>query len=276
MWQSGYAESNGIRLHYIRTGGEKPPLVLAHGVTDSGLCWTPLAEALAPDYDVVMVDARGHGQSQHTEAGYDPATQADDLAGLISALELHKPSVLGHSMGAATALVLAGTHPHLPGAILLEDPPAWWTPWYDTPEARERVAGMHEQAVARKNMTRAELIADQRANQPGWSDGELEPWADAKQSISLNVLRVFEPENPKAVDWAAVLPRITCPALLIVSDPESGGIVTAETAALLRKYVPQMEMEHIANAGHSIRRDQFDRYLEVVQRFLAANGPSAA
>jgi pimeloyl-ACP methyl ester carboxylesterase len=57
-WQSGDVETNGIRLHYTRTGGAKPPLVLAHGVTDSGLCWTPIAEALAADYDVIMVDAR--------------------------------------------------------------------------------------------------------------------------------------------------------------------------------------------------------------------------
>jgi N-formylmaleamate deformylase len=62
-WQSGDVTANGIRLHYTRTGGDKPPLVLAHGVTDDGLCWTPVAAALAPDYDVIMVDARGHGRS---------------------------------------------------------------------------------------------------------------------------------------------------------------------------------------------------------------------
>src|SRR5258706_13126924 len=50
-WQSGDVEANGLRLHYTRTGGAKPPVVLAHGFSDDGLCWTPLAEALAPDYD---------------------------------------------------------------------------------------------------------------------------------------------------------------------------------------------------------------------------------
>ena len=63
-WQAGDIVANGIRLHYTRTGGAKPPLVLAHGVTDDGLCWSRLAEALAPSFDVVMVDARGHGRSQ--------------------------------------------------------------------------------------------------------------------------------------------------------------------------------------------------------------------
>src|SRR5436190_11655158 len=83
-WQSGFADANGLRLHFTRTGGDKPPVVLAHGVTDSGLCWAPVAKVLAPDYDVIMVDARGHGQSEETPDGYDPASQADDLAGLIA------------------------------------------------------------------------------------------------------------------------------------------------------------------------------------------------
>jgi N-formylmaleamate deformylase len=124
-WQTGYVDTNGLRLHYTRTGGEKPPLVFAHGVTDAGLCWRPVAEALAAEYDAIMVDARGHGRSDAPERGYGPAEQAVDLAGIITALELERPAVLGHSMGAATALVLAGTYPDLPGAILLEDPPAW-------------------------------------------------------------------------------------------------------------------------------------------------------
>ena len=82
-----------------------------------------------------MVDARGHGHSDAPERGYGPAEQAEDLAGVIAALGLERPAVLGHSMGAATALVLAGTYPDVPGAILLEDPPAWWTDWADTPAA---------------------------------------------------------------------------------------------------------------------------------------------
>ena len=105
------------------------PIVLAHGVTDAGPCWTRVAEALAPDYDVIMVDARGHGRSDVPEGGYGPADQAEDLAGIIVALDSTALPCLGHSMGAATALVLAGTHPDLPGAIVLEDPPAWWTSW---------------------------------------------------------------------------------------------------------------------------------------------------
>ena len=127
-WQSGFINTNGLRLHYTRTGGPKPPLVLAHGVTDDGLCWSPVATALAPDYDVIMVDARGHGLSDAPLEGYGPIEQADNLAGLIEALDLTAPLILGHSMGAMTTLMLAARHPELPRAIALEDPPPWWDP----------------------------------------------------------------------------------------------------------------------------------------------------
>jgi N-formylmaleamate deformylase len=268
-WQVGYVEANGLRLHYTRTGGDKPPLVLAHGVTDAGPCWSPVAEALAPAYDVIMIDARGHGHSDAPERGYGPAEQADDLAGVIMGLELDRPAILGHSMGAATALVLAGAYPDLPSAILLEDPPAWWTARSGSRAESERRTAMKERAIALKQKSHEELIAGQRAEQPGWSDVELEPWAEAKQRFSPNVLSVFDEDNAVGIDWPAVLSRISCPALLITGDPERGAIVTEESAAALKVFVPHLEIAHIPGAGHNIRRDQFTRYMDVIRPFLS-------
>ena len=268
-WQTGCVETNGLRLHYTRTGGDKPPVVMAHGVTDAGPCWTAVAEALAAEYDVIMVDARGHGHSDAPERGYDPAAQADDLAGVIIALELERPAVLGHSMGAATGLVLACAYPDLPGAILLEDPPAWWTSWTTTPEATERLAGMREWFIGLKRNTREELLDGQRAEQPGWSEADLEPWADAKQRFSPNVLSVLDQDNAAGVDWHGTLQQVTCPALLITADPELGAIVTEESAATLKALVPHLQIAHVPGAGHNIRRDQFAGYLDVVRAFLS-------
>ena len=289
-WHQGDVQANGIRLHYTRTGGTKPPLVLAHGVTDDGPCWTPVAQALEADYDVIMVDARGHGRSEAPEAGYDSATQAADLHGLIEALELHKPLLLGHSMGAATTLVLAGTYPDVPGAILLEDPPQWWLSSDPVLHAEKEQAGTRASAVIHgrradderllgmqawfadlKRKTREQLIAEQRAATPGWSEAELEPWADSKLRVSPNVLSVFDGQTPRMIDWQATLPGITCAALLIKADPAQGSIVTDDGAAALKRLIPQIEIAHIPDAGHNIRRDQVDQYIAVVRAFVAEN-----
>jgi pimeloyl-ACP methyl ester carboxylesterase len=293
QWQSGDVEANGIRLHYTRTGDAQPPLVLAHGVTDDGLCWTPVAETLAPDYDVIMVDARGHGRSDAPETGYDPATQAADLAGVIVALGLRKPAVLGHSMGAATTLVLAGMYPDVPRAIQLEDPPGWWTAAepaqgegpaattsaiYGRERAdHERLMGMQAWFNEIKRKTRADLIAEQRAAAPIWSEAELEPWAESKLRVSPHVINVLDPATPRTVDWPAVLRRITCPALLITADTDRGAVLTKEGANALRALVPQLQIAHIPGAGHNIRREQFDRFIEVVRAFLMGQaGPASS
>ena len=261
-WQAGDIEANGLRLHYTRTGGDKPAVVLAHGFSDDGLCWTPVAETLAPEYDVVMVDARGHGRSEGPGRGYGLAEHAADLAGVIARLGLERPAVLGHSMGAASTLVLAGTYPEVLRAILLEDPPAWRAA---APETR-LLASRRAKIVALKRKTREELIADRRHEDPHWSEAELGPWADSKLRLSFYVLNWG---SPTAVDWPGTLGRISCPALLITADPEQGALVTPAGAASLRALVPQMKVAHIAGAGHSIRRDQFARYTEIVRRFLA-------
>jgi len=120
-WDTGNTVVNGVRLQFTRTGGNKPPVVLAHGFSDSGLCWTPVAQALEADYDLVMVDARGHGFSDAPEKGYTLREMASDLQGVITSLGLVRPAIIGHSMGGGTTLALAGLYPDVPGAIILED-----------------------------------------------------------------------------------------------------------------------------------------------------------
>ena len=261
-WQSEYIEANGLRLHYTRLGGEKPAIVLVHGFTDDGFCWTPVAERLEPDYDVIMVDTRGHGRSDAPERGYGLVELVNDLAGVIACLGLEKPAILGHSLGAITTLALAGVYPQVPGAILLEDPPAWWVKGPEPGVRTEWLASIKENRCK----TREQLIAERCEQDPHWSEAELGAWADAKLRVSLNVV---DWASPASVDWPRTLPKVICPALLITADPDRGAIVTWESAAALSRLVPHVVVAPIAGAGHSIRRDQFERYMEVVTAFLA-------
>jgi pimeloyl-ACP methyl ester carboxylesterase len=236
--------------------------VLVHGFSDDGLCWTPVADALAPGYDVIMLDTRGHGRSDGPDQGYGMDQFVADLAGVIAAIGLEHPAVLGHSLGALTALAFAGTYREVPRAILLEDPPPWWVAPPDGSQAQLLRANV----VAEKRLTREELIARSRRQDPQWSDAELGPWADSKLRLSFNVLNWGD---MSAVDWPAVLGRVTCPALLITGDAQRGAAVTPENAASLQALVPHMRVAHIVDAGHSIRRDQFVCYMQVVHEFLA-------
>lgn len=271
QWQAGDLQANGIKIHYTRTGGQKRPLVLLHGFTDDGLCWSPIAQALESEYDVIMLDTRGHGLSDAPESGYTPDSLAADLRGAIAALHLEKPAILGHSLGAITTLLLAGLYPDIPGPILLEDPPPWWIP---LPEAAFKdvdkgAETLRQSLIQRKSKTREQLIDEEHLNSPSWSDAELGPWADSKLRLSPNIFMAVDPRSAISQDWRTVLPRVTCPTLLIMADPALGAIVTPEAESALRELVPQVQSVVIAGAGHSIHREQMAAYLEQVRKFLA-------
>ncbi len=122
-WKNDYVEVHNMKLNYYRTGsGEKPALVLVHGFSDSGICWLPVARELEHQFDVIMPDMRGHGLSARAADG-DRFDMAADLAELIQQLDLQRPVVGGHSMGAAVTFEFAVRSPHIPRALFLEDPP---------------------------------------------------------------------------------------------------------------------------------------------------------
>jgi pimeloyl-ACP methyl ester carboxylesterase len=279
VWPEGYVEANGIRMHYWRTGdgrkapvspeGGKPALVLCHGFSDNGLCWRPIAQMLEDDFDIVMVDARGHGLSDAPETGYTTADRADDVAGVVKALGLAKPAILGHSMGASTAAAAAAQYPDLFGKVLLEDP-AWFAEGSrrQATTDEERAAWnkeRHDRIIEQKQMTKEALIAMCRQNSPTWQEAELDAWAESKQQLSPHVVGGTE---SKPRPWQEIAAAITVPTLLITASNEKGGIVTPEIAAAAKALNPKIEVVLINDAGHNIRREATAAYIKMVKRFL--------
>ena len=269
-WQSGDVHANGVRIHYARSGGNKTPLVLAHGFSDDGLCWLPAAESLAQDYDVILPDARGHGHSDlPAGAASGPMEQSAELAGLISALGLPRPLMLGHSMGAMTVLTLAARWPEMPRAMVLEDPPPWWMgdsgpQPYDPAWVRGVSAWLSEL----RKLPREKIIAAQRAAAPSWAEAELGPWADSK--LRFNPAFFDHRQDAIRPDLTALLPQITCPVLLITAARRMGAIISDRDAAALKTLLPHLRRTHIAGAGHSIHREQPKRFWRAVSRFFAS------
>lgn len=269
-WRQGDVVANGLRIHYYRSGGEGRTLVLAHGITDSGECWPRVAEALAPEFDVITYDARGHGRSETPRVPYSGVDQAADLAGLVAALGLDKPVAIGHSMGASTVSLAASIYPNLLGAAVLEDPP-----WRD-PAPGEPVRGVssyRQRLEEYQSMTLAELIEFGRKYRVGWHEDEFEPWGRAKLLCRGEALERMTIGGPP---WREVAAGIICPVLLLTGDPEVqaaaglGAIVTPAVAAEAATLLRHGQVVHIADAGHNIRRENYDDYIGAVQSFLRA------
>ena len=124
-WTQSDLLVDDVRLHYYRTGrGDKRPLVLVHGFSDNGLCWTHTARDLESEYDVIMPDMRAHGLSARVQPG-EKVDMTADLAGFVRTLGLSRPVIVGHSMGAVITYQMGVRFPELASALVLEDPP-WW------------------------------------------------------------------------------------------------------------------------------------------------------
>lgn len=88
------------------------PILLVHGLAGASLTeWYQVAPKLAIDRRVIMVDHRGHGLSARGDLRFDVADDADDLAGVLDALDVGQVDVVGYSMGGVIAQALAMRHP---------------------------------------------------------------------------------------------------------------------------------------------------------------------
>jgi pimeloyl-ACP methyl ester carboxylesterase len=101
---------NGFELAYERCG-RGTPLVLIHGYPLDHTIWNPVVPLLEDDFDLILPDLRGFGQSGTTQAAYRLADMAADLAALLDLLKIDKAVIAGHSMGGYIALAFAHAYP---------------------------------------------------------------------------------------------------------------------------------------------------------------------
>ena len=263
-WTQNDLTINGVSLHYYRTGnGSKPPLVLAHGFSDNGLCWLQNALDLESSYDIIMPDARGHGLSARIQPG-ETVDMCADLAGIIQALDLQRPIVAGHSMGAKVTFDLGIRHPEIPSALLLEDPP-WFQPKASQPASQPDEHPMAPWVRNITTLTLDELIAQTRTEHPTWPEWVINTWCPSKKQVDANILAIMDINR---TDWAEYIPQLACPTLLITADPEKGGIVTPAISDRVRELNQRCSVAHIPGVGHHIHFEDYEAYMKSVRAFL--------
>ena len=117
--------SNGeVGLNVAVDGADDaPPVVLLHGILDSGRTWDWMVPRLADDYRVVRLDFRGHGGSDRAPGAYHMQEYVSDAVAACEQVARTPCVIIGHSLGGATAAGLAQTRPDLVRGVVLEDAP---------------------------------------------------------------------------------------------------------------------------------------------------------
>jgi pimeloyl-ACP methyl ester carboxylesterase len=224
----------------------------------NGLCWTGLARVLEKEYDIIMPDARGHGQSSIPDFGYRYEDHANDIMGLINVLKLHDSILLGHSMGGMIAAVVASQTPNLLRGLVLAEPT-----FLNSKVQREvRDSDVAEQHRRMLNMSFYEVVADAKNRHPNRAQETIEQFARARLQTSMAAFDVLTPPNP---DYKMLMSEIDVPSLIIFSDR---GVLSSDVVEELQLLSPKLQAEQIREAGHSVHLDQPERFTATVESFM--------
>lgn len=278
---------------------DAPQLVLLHGITSSAAAnWPSIAHWSQRGWRVIALDARGHGLSprwqpqQLLRAGQQlvddvvevleylptpaPAQNAAPTAGASEPTPAAglKPILIGHSMGAATAAVVAAQRPDLVSALVLEDPARYGTRSHSELLRRGQARANHV------NRTLADLPASlvallENAGTPGQpSAQEALPslWASQQLDQSLLGTGVVAPE----VEFTQLMESISLPTLLLTGDRRGEARVGAQLLAHLMEQNPHICGQVMPGAGHQVRRANPQAYYDVVDAFLQTQVPANA
>ena len=134
-------------------GAEDRPVLFLHGLTAVADVWGPTIEALGGERpDCFAFDQRGHGQS-HPAGGYGIAAYVNDVVETLDALGLEAADIVGHSMGARVALVMAARRPERVRSVAIADigTEQWranWTSTWDALDAMPRRFAGRDEALA--------------------------------------------------------------------------------------------------------------------------------
>lgn len=255
----------------VRDGSGVPAVLALHGFTGSASTWEGLGEALGDERRLIAPDLLGHGAS---DAPSDPARyalerQADDLASLMFTLEAAPADVLGYSMGARLALVLALRHPGLVRGLILESPSA------GIADATERAARRtaDEALAARLEVDGLVAFVEAWEAQPLFASQRALPEEvrDRQRAERLGHDPAGLAASLRGAGQGAMAPlhdrlgQIGCDALIIAGALDTVGL---ERARRVAAGLPAATLEVVAGAGHAVHLEQPETFLRLVCQHL--------
>jgi esterase len=257
----------GLILQHRDLGGEGPPLVILHGMLGSSRNWQTVGRELASTNHVWALDARNHGQSPHAEPMDYPAMAADVIQWL-DAQGLAKVTLMGHSMGGKTAMLLACRHPDRVDRLIVVDIAPKDYHWVGRRAEYDAMNALDLSAIKTRADAEKQL------------ETTIDDWA-MRKFITTNLERTAE----GAWRWVINLPVLTS-ALgvlertpLTTTDHYSGPTqfilggkspyVTSADHGVIQTHFPAARIDLLPEAGHNPHMDAREPFIKLVSSFLA-------
>jgi len=269
-----YIKANGIRIHYLDWGGgDKPVLVLAHGLGGNAHAWDSfIRSGLAPadKYRIIAIDQRGHGDSDHTR-DYSIQRFVEDFRAFADKMDFGKYDYLGHSLGARHGMAYAGDDwKHLNHLVLVD-----FGPEMERAGATQVRGNSVQRPTSFRTMEEAvAFLRDQNPTRTAEQVRETAQYA-LRENYAGKIVWKQDPElgwisggfGLKEVPylWEQVA-KIRCNTL-IVRGANSNVLGTGVLARML-EVMPTAKSVEIADAGHGVPQDQPEAFWGAVNAFL--------
>ena len=260
---------NGLNIHYLDWGpAGKQPLILLHGIARTARTFDHVAPHFTANYHVLAVDMRGHGDSAwDPQASYVVEDYVKDIAALIAHLKLRNIVLWGNSTGGRVAQMIAGLHPELVTAVIVEDV---------GPERPREVFNSRADRMAKEAegwATADDMLVQVKKENPRTPEPVLKELVryGSKQRADGRIVWKRDPAIlngfvPTEL-WSTVR-LIKAPIIYILGGAST--IVPLDTQQEIKAALPQAEIVTLPGLGHYPSDEQPAQFLAVADRFLAA------
>jgi pimeloyl-ACP methyl ester carboxylesterase len=236
--------------HYFEDAGNGPPLIMVHGnITVTTEEMARHIPDLSRDFRVIIPQLRGMGKSAHTK-DLKPSSWADDVVGLMDALELSTAHVFGEANGSRTALRFAVDHPERVRSLTINAPIL-----YAEPSSNEFT----------EKRFRPDSTSPEQAEEFRKLHGE--DWADV---VNAYLDMRNSPEAQEYFDMRELAAKITAPTFIMRGDQREDRIHSIEYAFLAYRIIPNAQLLIYPNAHNNI--EEYDQeFRGFLKRFLLAH-----
>ncbi|MEN2738392.1 alpha/beta hydrolase [Microbacterium sp. X-17] len=255
--------SDGTTIAYDDSGTGDRAVLLAHGLGCDRSTMAAQVAALEPDFRVINVDLRGHGESDKPVQGYHPDVFAHDLAEVSRLLDLDKPVLVGHSLGGVSGLRLTHLYPGLLSGLVAMDS-AWAVSDAVAEFARPMLAG-YEAMPEDEYLDELRVFLRSAFFLPSDEGGTREKIVASMSSAPRYMFLSCWYETVVNTDTVGPLRELDIPTLFIAAQTPNADldVVRRESSVVIAQTV---------GSGHFIQHYCADQTTPMVKRFLQLNG----
>jgi pimeloyl-ACP methyl ester carboxylesterase len=264
-----------LRFHFLEWGhADAPVVVLLHGGHQSAHSWDLVSLHLAARHRVLAIDQRGHGDSEWArDVTYSNDAMSLDAEAFIGALGLHRPVIIGHSMGGRNTMLLLRRNPTLVRAAVIVDVGP------ELSEAgRTAIAGFVRDNQEFDNLehfvrnvrqydpyrSRAHIERTVKYNMLERADGKYVSKCDSNPR-RLGIVRASGPLENITLDDAA---RFDLPVLLVRG--ENSTILPPDAATRFAAALPLGTLITVPDCGHNVHGQNTRGFIAALDPFLAS------